>query len=590
MRHHVHMLLKPAPAMAAAARLRLFGEGRLVAAALMLAMFPFMLAAHESPAVVASLVLATFLPAVVAMDCRRPGALDRAAMLGLVIAGATLSAGTLKGLPVAASLSLMAVFAIEAHMVVRRASRGRAALATIAAFACVGLASLFADHGHGAGAGGLAAAILAVTGGCLVIRALTSMLRSEITRARHERILSSEVESIVGETVVGIAVGGRVTRVGANAERVLGLPASALAGRGLVELTLVADRPTLLTACADALAFAAPRKTRFRLRQDVGDQSPRYRWVELVVQSSAMEGLVIGSLRDASADVAEEEMLKASAAEAEAARASRSAFLTTVNHELRTPLNAIIGFSDILSNPQTTPIDAERVRDYARIVNIAGQDLLRMVMAMLDITRLDSGVFDFQPEDADLRVLVSSAVDAFAPDGDARTEGFRCHLPDEALLARVDPRAFRSILAQLLSNAAKFGNGAGADITVSRDSSGILISVQDHGQGIAPEKLAEIGRQFVQLDERLDRTRAGMGLGLALARGLVALHGGRIGIESAPGKGTTVSLHIPAADTASPAADSDATIDGATNVLPLERMRRKPSAAATKAMRERKRA
>jgi signal transduction histidine kinase len=116
----------------------------------------------------------------------------------------------------------------------------------------------------------------------------------------------------------------------------------------------------------------------------------------------------------------------------------------------------------------------------------------------------------------------------------------------EALEAAVDQRALRQTLNQLLSNACKFGGAAGpVCIRLATDGEWITIAVTDRGPGIPRDKLDQLGRHFARADEGLSRERGGIGLGLSLASGLMALHGGTVGIASQPGQGTTITLSLP---------------------------------------------
>jgi two-component system, cell cycle sensor histidine kinase DivJ len=537
-------------------RLRLFKEARIAAAAVILCLFPALaLASGEAPAVIASLLLAGLLPAVVALDVRRPARLDRAAALYVVITAAVLTGGVLRGLPAAAAALLVCLAAIESFAISRQRGRMLSALAALAGLAALSAASI-AVHARAApaaesGAAGLAAALLALVGAAVLIRGLAALARRQTQGASRDKALSGHIETVMSETVLAIDRSGGVVHVSVNAPRILGLDADELRGRGLQELTLVADRPALLTAIADSATVSARRKVRFRLRRNTRDRLPDYRWAELAIEPSAPGRLTIAALRDVSADVVEEEHARTSAMEADAAKRARAAFLSTVSHELRTPLNAVIGFSEILSNPTTMPADEARVREYAAIVKGAGQDLLRMVSAMIDITRIDSGVYDFEAEDADVIALVESAVEAFRQEPEARGEAIAIRCGADALQANVDAKALRSILFQLLSNAAKYGGGKGVEVEVSGSPHGVAIRVADKGPGIAADKLALLERNFACLDEGLSRERGGIGLGLALARGLTALHGGKITIDSRPGRGTAVTLHLGGAEPSS---------------------------------------
>jgi two-component system, cell cycle sensor histidine kinase DivJ len=532
-------------------RLRLFRDCRLAAAAVMLAVFPAIaLAASEPMAVLAAMLLFGILPAAIALDVRRSGNLDRAVLMALAATGAVLLGGVLRGLPAASAMALLSVGCIEAFVVGGKAIRKSALVMTgMAAAAMIGLPLLRPeDLGHQMmpwATGTIAVAL--VVNVLMLARGMLMSVARERSAAREQRIQAREVETMVSETVIAADRSGAVIRISDNAERVLGLPAEALKARGLAEMVLVADRPQFLTALCDC-ALGGPHRTfRVRLRESAAGQAPRYRWVEVKASPSVTgDGSAMATLRDISLLVAEEERLAIVAAEAEAAKSARAAFLTTVNHELRTPLNSIVGFSEILANPAAPPASPERVREYAAIVNKAGQDLLRMVTSMIDITRIDSGVYDFEAEPADVKPLVESAVEAFRQESEAMNARFECHAPAEALEAAVDQRALRHILLQLLSNAAKFGGAAGpVAVRMATDGEWVTIAVTDRGPGIPKDKLEQLGRHFARADEGLSRERGGIGLGLSLASGLMALHGGMVGIESRPGNGTTITLSLP---------------------------------------------
>jgi two-component system, cell cycle sensor histidine kinase DivJ len=578
--HRLNLLWTPASGLPARTRLRLFREARLATAAVGLGLFPILtFAVGEPVGVTLALLLASLLPAVIALDTRRPAGLDRAVTLHVTVVGAVLTAGMLKGLPAAAAAMLLALACVEALAAVRPRGRKLLAMAAVAGLCGMCLAAGHPAGPHAAGAAAsLAAVLLALAGAAARARGL-ALAAQEQAAMHRERMRASDIESVVSETVLALDRSGGVVRASRNTPRTLGLPSDSLLGRGLFELTLVADRPALLAACADCAVAVARRTLRLRLRESVGDAQPRYRWAEISLEP-AVDGLSLVSLRDISVDVLEEERRSAAAKEAEAARQARAAFLTTVNHELRTPLNAIIGFSEILANPGTAPVDVGRVREYAGIVNSAGQDLLRMVSAMIDITRIDSGIYEFEIEDTDLTTLIESAVEAFRQETEALGESFTVMPAAGPIFARVDARAVRGVLHQVFSNAAKFGRGKGVTVALSTDAMGVAIIVRDRGEGIAPDKLRQLGRHFERLDEGLGRERGGIGLGLALARGLMALNGGRISIDSAPGRGTAVTLHFGGA--ARPTA--------LANVLTLDAARKKPDAATPSRRKERRRA
>jgi two-component system, cell cycle sensor histidine kinase DivJ len=556
------MPLNPARALllplSAHARLRLFRDSRLVATALILALFPALALGSSEPwAVTAALVLFAAMPVVIALEVRRVAKLDRAVFMSLMCMVATLAGGVLKGMPGTAAALLLAVAVMEAIIV--SSARNRRKISIFGVISCFVLMALEMVHAPEAAVPGdtsaLLAAGLALLNVLMLVRGLGEAVEIEKNHTREQRIIGNEIGDIVSETVVASDAHGNVMRVSRNCERLLGLAPSALLGKGLLELVLVSDRPAFLSAVAH-VSGGAPVVARLRLRHAADNARPSYRWVEMVVRPSSGTALAtVATLRDVDALVAEQERLSRAAASAETAKQAQSAFLSTVNHELRTPLNAIIGFSDVLAHPATMPSDPERVADYARIIRGAGHDLLRMVTSMIDITRLDSGVYEFEPEVQDVQALVAAAVEAFAQEPQSTGVRFSATHIGEPPHIPVDPRVLRGILQQLLSNAVKFGGGS-VDVTSSLSHGQIEISVTDQGAGFAADKLERIGRTFARLDESLSRDRGGLGLGLSLASALASLHGGSLRITSEKGAGTTATFCLPVTDV-SPAALPD---------------------------------
>ncbi len=526
-------------------RLRLFRDGRLATAAIGLVAFPA-LAVSEPWAITAALLLCGLLPAAIALDCREPDGLDRASGMALVAAAAVLAGATLVGLPVALAFAFVAIQAIEAQVVSGRIARIFAvASCTLVALIAVGFtASAAASHAMPSAVAALLA-MLTVNAGMLV-RGLVISQSNQERRASADRMRAGEIEAVMAETIIVADQSGAVIRVSGNTDRILGLPAEALTGRGLTETVLVADRPELLTALCACARGGEARKLRARMRSAIDGSAPRYRSVEFAIMPGE-GGVALASLRDVSDLAAAEEAHATLVSESESASRARAAFLSTVNHELRTPLNAIIGFSDIIANPSTTPTNPERLREYARLINGAGQDLLRIISAMIDITRLDSGVYDFDAEPMDLEAAVLNAVDAFRQEPEGVGAVIDVAPAEETLDALIDRRAFRAVMHQLLSNAVKFGKPHPIEVRTSVEDRWAVVTIVDRGPGMPADKLAQVGRNFARADEGLTRSHGGVGLGLSLAGGLMALHGGEIRLDSAPGEGTSVVLRLPRA-------------------------------------------
>ncbi|MBL8554656.1 MAG: PAS domain-containing protein [Phenylobacterium sp.] len=234
---------------------------------------------------------------------------------------------------------------------------------------------------------------------------------------------------------------------------------------------------------------------------------------------------------------------------AEAANQAKSDFLANMSHELRTPLNAINGFSEIMSGELFGPLGDARYRDYSKDILSSGQHLLALINDILDMAKIEAGKLNlrFEPicveeiaEDA-IRLVRNRAESA----GLALALDF-VDLPD----VEADHRAVKQILLNLLSNAIKF-TPRGGKITVAAElrddplGQRVKISVHDTGIGISAQDLERLARPFEQVESQHSKTTQGTGLGLALTKSLVEMHGGLLDLKSAPGQGTTASFALP---------------------------------------------
>lgn len=242
-----------------------------------------------------------------------------------------------------------------------------------------------------------------------------------------------------------------------------------------------------------------------------------------------------------------ERRLVAAKLEAEAARDAKEMFLANMGHELRTPLNAIIGFSEIIKD-QVLGADLDRYRTYAADINECGRHLLTLINDILDMSKIHLGKYDLQRAPFDLKRLVGECLQVMTTRAEASFIDLSEEVPEGLPPVDADRRAIRQVLLNLLSNGIKFSEpGDRVRIVASRSGDRLRIGVQDTGNGIAAADLARIGHPFEQADSGLSRRHEGAGLGLALCRGLIELHGSRMRIESQVGNGTSVAFDLPLA-------------------------------------------
>jgi signal transduction histidine kinase/HAMP domain-containing protein len=231
----------------------------------------------------------------------------------------------------------------------------------------------------------------------------------------------------------------------------------------------------------------------------------------------------------------------------ELAQASRlkSDFLTNMSHELRTPLNSIIGFSEMLLTEEVGGL-APMQRDFLETVARNGRHLLELIGELLDLSKIESGRMTLAPEPLDLGRLLREVVASLHAQTERHAHRVTVDVPAGALAVSADPVRLRQVLLNLLSNAIKF-TPDGGQIRLSGRAldDGVRIEVTDTGIGIAAEDQARLFQEFVQLDASASRRYEGTGLGLALCRRLVELHGGSIGVRSEPGRGSTFWFTLP---------------------------------------------
>jgi len=254
----------------------------------------------------------------------------------------------------------------------------------------------------------------------------------------------------------------------------------------------------------------------------------------------------ISVTRDISRRKAFEDELLAAREKAESANYTKSRFLANMSHELRTPLNAIIGFSDIMVREMFGPIGNQRYSEYAKLVHESGSLLLDLINDLLDMSKIEAGKYELHLEDFQVSEPIDAALQMLSSRAGEKSLLLSSEIQPEKLSLRADQRVVKQVLLNLLSNAVKFSNTGGRiDVRAVQTDGSVILSVEDNGIGIPPEFLSRIAQPFEQASNDPARTHGGSGLGLALVKSLVALHGGEFGVESTLGKGTRVIVKLP---------------------------------------------
>jgi signal transduction histidine kinase len=229
----------------------------------------------------------------------------------------------------------------------------------------------------------------------------------------------------------------------------------------------------------------------------------------------------------------------------EIANRHKSEFLANMSHELRTPLNAIIGFSEVLDQRlfgELNPKQAEYVKD----INASGQHLLSLINDILDLSKIEAGRMELQVSEFNLPIALENALTLVHERANRRGVRLELELSNGVGNVTADERKVKQILLNLLSNAIKFtADGGTISVSAKRNREAVEISVADTGIGIATEDQEIIFEEFRQLSPERGQKREGTGLGLALARKFVEMHGGRIWVESALGTGATFTFTLP---------------------------------------------
>ncbi|MGH8676308.1 MAG: ATP-binding protein [Burkholderiales bacterium] len=229
----------------------------------------------------------------------------------------------------------------------------------------------------------------------------------------------------------------------------------------------------------------------------------------------------------------------------ETANRHKSEFLANMSHELRTPLNAVIGFSEVLKERMFGELN-EKQADYVNDIHASGKHLLSLINDILDLSKIEAGRMDLELSDFHLPATLETAITLVRERAMRHAIALSLEVAPDIGVIRADERKVKQVMLNLLSNAVKFTPEGGAvRVGAKLNGQAIEVSVADTGAGIAPEDQALVFEEFRQVGRDSARKAEGTGLGLALAKKFVELHGGAIHLESAVGRGSTFRFTLP---------------------------------------------
>jgi signal transduction histidine kinase len=222
-------------------------------------------------------------------------------------------------------------------------------------------------------------------------------------------------------------------------------------------------------------------------------------------------------------------------------------FLAKISHELRTPLNAIIGFSELMIRDKRGGLANEQFRTYIADIHSSGRHLLDIINDILDFAKAEAGQLVLFESNVDVQLVAQAIERLLGPRARDAGIDLKIRIPADLPMIWCDERKLKQMLLNLVNNAVKFTPSGGiVEISARLDDEGYVVAVRDTGIGIAEGDLSRVLEPFVQAETTLSRRQEGTGLGLALVKSMIEIHGGRLRLESTLGNGTFAELVFPA--------------------------------------------
>lgn len=417
------------------------------------------------------------------------------------------------------------------------------------------------------------------------------------TKTYLQNVLDNSADIIITSDVEGKVVG-----FNKGATRILGYSQNEIVGKQVESLWVVPDDRKQIVRMMETYNYVSNYETQFKTKRgDIVDVSITLSYITLDGDKIGTVGIskditerkrLSRELEERNSELQElneglEEKvisrtkeLREANVELQRLNETKSKFIATMSHELRTPLNSILGFSEILKD-KNYDLSEEKQKRYATNIYNSGSHLLQLINNILDLAKIESGKTDMNFETLQVRKVITEIESVVRPLTVKKKQHLKVMISDDVSCVRADKIKFKQIMYNLLSNAVKFTPEEGEIVLEGRtaavpcecggsafkrvpDKSGamLVLSVSDTGIGIRKEDIERIFVEFEQVDSSYSRRYEGTGLGLALTRKLVELHGGEVRVESEEGVGSRFVVSLPLVDKA-----AEAELRSAANVV-----------------------
>jgi len=374
---------------------------------------------------------------------------------------------------------------------------------------------------------------------------ITARKRAEEAQRRSQKLFATLFQASPDVLSLSTLEDGRLVQVNNAFLKFCRLERAQVIGRSAEQLVLWND-PVIRRRLVRILERRGTvRNLEFSIERDGAR-----RHLSFSAEAIELDGqkLLLMAGRDITERRRQEEEVRRSKEAAELANRSKSDFLANMSHELRTPLSAIMGFSEMMRDQMLGPIGTPKYVEYAEDIHRSSEHLKQIINDLLDLSKIEAGKMELRETAVSLPALIADCVRLVRGRAAAARVRLRVETRDTSAELRGDQRLLKQILLNLLSNAVTF-TPQGGTVTIGArpgEACGVELFVSDTGIGMSAAEIEVAQTRYGQVDGMLAQQHQGTGLGLPLARSLAELHGGRLAIHSAPGKGTRVIVSLPA--------------------------------------------